>query len=29
VPRRERMKGWADRWITHREKNGCFEVKDW
>ncbi|KAI4842464.1 DRMBL-domain-containing protein [Aureobasidium sp. EXF-8845] len=26
---RERMKGWADRWITHREKNGCFEVKDW
>ncbi|KAH0297853.1 DRMBL-domain-containing protein, partial [Aureobasidium melanogenum] len=26
---RERMKGWADRWIAHREKNGCFEVKDW
>ncbi|KAI5209141.1 DRMBL-domain-containing protein [Aureobasidium subglaciale] len=26
---RERMKGWADRWIAHREKNGVFEVKDW
>lgn len=26
---RERMKVWADRWIGAREKNGCFDVKDW
>jgi DNA cross-link repair 1A protein len=28
---REKMKGWADRWIAFREKNGGFgfDVKDW